>query len=34
MLGDRQLSPLQRVAITRDNERKRRLIAPLMDGDA
>lgn len=34
LLEHRHLSPLQRVAVTRDNERKRRLIAPLMDGDA
>ena len=34
LLADRRLSPLQRAAITRDNERKRRLIAHLMDGDA
>lgn len=34
LLADRRLSPLQRTAILRDNERKCRLIAPLMDGDA
>jgi hypothetical protein len=34
LLADRRLSPLQRAAILRDNERKRRLIAPLMDGEA
>ncbi|MCR5860618.1 hypothetical protein [Mesorhizobium sp. J428] len=34
LLADRRLSPLQRTAILADNERKRRLIAPLMDGDA
>ncbi len=34
LLADRRLSPLQREAITRDNERKRRLIAPLVDGEA
>ncbi|MGY4287108.1 hypothetical protein ACVWXO_006328 [Bradyrhizobium sp. LM2.7] len=34
MLSAGRLSPLQRAAITQDNERKRRLIAPLMDGGA
>jgi hypothetical protein len=34
LLADRRLSPLQRTAILKDNERKRRLIAPLMDGEA
>ncbi|MER9835164.1 hypothetical protein NKJ28_09330 [Mesorhizobium sp. M0145] len=34
LLADRRLSLLQRTAITKDNERKRRLIAPLMDDDA
>lgn len=34
LLADRRLSPLQRTAILKDNERKRRLIAPLVDGDA
>ncbi|WP_225246938.1 MULTISPECIES: hypothetical protein [Agrobacterium] len=34
LLADRRLSPLQREAITRDNERKRRLIAPLIEGGA
>lgn len=33
-LSDDRLSSLQRAAITQDNERKRRLIAPLMDGGA
>ena len=34
LLADRRLSPLQRVAIMQDNERKRRLIVPLLNGDA
>ncbi|MER8524113.1 hypothetical protein NKH56_33225 [Mesorhizobium sp. M1076] len=34
LLADRRLSLLQRTAIMKDNERKRRLIAPLMDDDA
>jgi len=34
LLADRRLSPLQRTAILKDNERKRRLIAPLTDGNA
>lgn len=34
LLVDRRLSPLQHEAITRDNEQKRRLIAPLIDGGA
>ncbi len=34
LLADRRLSPLQRTAILKDNERKRRLIAPLMDDEA
>ncbi|CAH1663454.1 hypothetical protein ACVW1C_008353 [Bradyrhizobium sp. USDA 4011] len=34
LLADRRLSPLQREAIARDNERKRRLIAPLIEGAA
>ncbi|MER8472809.1 hypothetical protein NKH23_25990 [Mesorhizobium sp. M1328] len=34
LLADRRLSLLQRTAIMKDNDRKRRLIAPLMDGDA
>ena len=32
MLGEVRLSPLQRQALLRDNERKRRLIAPLVEG--
>jgi hypothetical protein len=32
--GERWLSPLQRQALLQDNERKRRLTAPLMDGEA
>ena len=34
LLSDGRLSPLQRAAIMQDNVRKRRLIAPLMDGGA
>ncbi|MER9669538.1 hypothetical protein [Mesorhizobium sp. M0203] len=34
LLADRRLSPLQRTALLKDNERKRRLIAPLMDREA
>jgi len=34
LLAERRLSPLQRAAIAHDNDRKRRLIAPLTDGDA
>jgi hypothetical protein len=34
LLADRRLSPLQRTAILKDNERKRRLITPLLDGEA
>ncbi|CCF00732.1 hypothetical protein SFHH103_06273 (plasmid) [Sinorhizobium fredii HH103] len=34
LLAGGRLSPLQREAITRDNERKRRLIAPLVDRQA
>lgn len=32
LLSDGRLTLLQRAAITQDNERKRRLIAPLIDG--
>lgn len=34
MLGERRLSPLQQQALLQDSERKRHLIAPLMEGDA
>ena len=34
LLAVGRLSPLQREAIARDNERKRRLIAPLLEGGA
>lgn len=34
LLAAGRLSPLQREAIVRDNERKRRLIAPLIEGGA
>lgn len=34
LLAGGRLSPLQREAIARDNERKRRLIAPLIEGGA
>ncbi|WP_095084958.1 hypothetical protein [Mesorhizobium sophorae] len=34
LLSDRRLSQLQRTAILKDNERKRRLVAPLLEGDA
>ncbi|MER8788337.1 hypothetical protein NKH71_10805 [Mesorhizobium sp. M0983] len=32
MLSERQLSPFQREAVSQDNERKRNLIAPLLEG--
>ncbi|HWL19137.1 MAG TPA: hypothetical protein VNS33_05675 [Bradyrhizobium sp.] len=32
ILADRELSPFQREALLQDNERKRRLIAPLLEG--
>jgi hypothetical protein len=32
MLEDRRLSPLQRQVLSQDNQRKRRLIAPLLEG--
>jgi integrase len=32
LLQDRRFSPLQRQVLTQDNERKRRLIAPLLEG--